>query len=74
MLVTDALFRLPEGSVEELEGHKRRLGFRLYSVLIGADRCRAGEELGRYSEEVWVATDLSADGDGIARAVFGRIS
>jgi len=60
--------------VEELEGHKRRLGFRLYSVLIGADRRRAEEELGRYSEEVWVAADLAADGDGVAGSVFGRIS
>ncbi len=74
LLVTDALFRLPEGSVEELEGHKRRLGFRLYSVLIGADRRRAEEELGRYSEEVWVAADLATDGDGVAGSVFGRIS
>ena len=74
LLVTDALFRLPEGSVEELEGHKGRLGFRLYSVLIGADRRRAGEELGRYSEEVWVAADLAADGDEVAGSVFGRIS
>ena len=74
LLVTDALFRLPEGSVEELAGHKRRLGFRLYSVLIGADRRRAEEELGRYSEEVWVAADLAADGDGVAGSVLGRIS
>ncbi len=74
LLVTDALYRLPEGSVEELEGHKRRLGFKLYSVLIGAERRRAEEELGRYSEEVWVAADLAADGDGIAGSVFGRIS
>jgi Mg-chelatase subunit ChlD len=74
LLVTDALFRLPEGSVEELEGHKGRLGFRLYSVLIGADRRRAGEELGRYSEEVWVAADLAADGDEVAGSVFGRVS
>jgi uncharacterized protein with von Willebrand factor type A (vWA) domain len=74
LLVTDALCRLPEGSVEELEGHKRRVGFRLYSVLIGADRRRAEEELGRYSEEVWVAADLAADGDGVAGSVFGRIS
>jgi len=73
LLVTDALYSLPEGSVDELEGHKRRLGFRLYSVLIGADRRRAEEELGRYSEEVWVAADLAADGDGIAGSVFGRI-
>ncbi len=74
LLVTDALYRLPERSVEDLESHKRRLGFRLYSVLIGADRRRAEEELGRYSEEVWVARDLTADGDGIAGSVFGRIS
>jgi uncharacterized protein with von Willebrand factor type A (vWA) domain len=74
LLVTDALYRLPEGSVEELERHKRRLAFNLYSVLIGTDRRRAEEELGRYSEEVWVAADLAADGDGIAGSVFGRIS
>ena len=74
LLVTDALYRLPEGSVEELERHKRRLAFNLYSVLIGTDRRRAEEELGRYSEEVWVAADLADDGDGIAGSVFGRIS
>ena len=74
LLVTDALYKLPEGYVEELEVHKRRLGFRLYSVLIGADRNRAEEELGRYSEEVWVAADLANGGDGIAGSVFGRIS
>ena len=74
LIVTDALFRLPEGYVEELEGHKRRLGFKLYSVLIGAERQRAEEELGRYSEEVWSAADLAADGDGVAGSVFGRIS
>ena len=74
LLVTDALFRLPERSVENLEDHKRRLGFKLYSVLIGGDRRRAEEELGRYSEEVWVAEDLAADGDGVAGSVFGRIS
>ncbi len=74
LLVTDALCRLPERSVEELESNKRRLGFRLYSVLIGADRRRAEEELGRYSDEVWAATDLTAEGDGIAGSVFGRIS
>jgi hypothetical protein len=39
-----------------------------------ASRRRAEEELGRYSEEVWVAADLAADGDGIAGSVFGRIS
>ena len=74
LIVTDALFRLPEGYVEELEGHKSRLGFKLYSVLIGAERQRAEEELGRYSEEVWSVADLAADGDGIAGSVFGRIS
>jgi uncharacterized protein with von Willebrand factor type A (vWA) domain len=74
LLVTDALFRLPEAYVEELEGHKRRLGFKLYSVLIGAERERAEGELGRYSEEVWAASDLAADGDGVAGSIFGRIS
>ena len=74
LMVTDALFRLPEGYVGELEGHKRRLGFKLYSVLIGAERQRAEEELGRYSEEVWSAADLAADGEGVAGSVFGRIS
>ncbi len=74
LLVTDALCRLPERAVEELESNKRRLGVRLYSVLIGADHRRAEEELGRYSDEVWVATNLTADGNGIAGSVFGRIS
>ncbi len=74
LLVTDALFRLPEAYVEELEGHKRRLGFKLYSVLIGAGRARAEGELGRYSEEVWAASDLAADANGVAGSIFGRIS
>ena len=43
-------------------------------MLIGADRRRAEEELGRYSEEMWLATNLTADGDGITGSVFGRIS
>ncbi len=74
LLVTDALCRLPERAVEELESNKRRLRFRLYSVLIGVDHRRAAEELGRYSDEVWVATDLAAHGNGIAGSVFGHIS
>lgn len=73
LLITDALCRLSDGFVGELEGHKRRLGFKLYSVLIGADRRQAEKELGRYSEEVWGVSDLAAGGDGVAGSVFGRI-
>lgn len=73
LLVTDALCRLNDGFVGELEGHKSRLGCKLYSVLIGADRRQAEKELGRYSEEVWGISDLAAGGEGVAGSVFSRI-
>jgi uncharacterized protein with von Willebrand factor type A (vWA) domain len=74
LLVTDAICALDDEYVRRLLAEKGRMGFALYSVLIGSADTT---ELARYSDEVFCPTDLTgseAGPDGVAGEVFGRFS
>lgn len=68
LLITDALCRLDDSFVESLLGEKERRGLKLYSVLIGAS---SGGELERYSDRVWLLSELAACGEDAAGELFG---
>ena len=68
LLITDELCRVGEAFVERLAEEKERRGLKLYSVVIGAD---SSGELERYSDRVWLLSELAACGEDAAGELFG---
>ncbi len=68
LLITDELCHVGEAFVERLIEEKERRGLKLYSVVVGAD---SSGELERYSDRVWLLSELAACGEDAAGELFG---
>jgi uncharacterized protein with von Willebrand factor type A (vWA) domain len=68
LLITDQLCHVGEAFVESLIADKERSGVKLYSVLIGAS---SSGELERYSDRVWLLSELAVAGEEAAGELFG---